>query len=181
MRQSSRLRSLRTLSNTEDGDPEPQETYRTAVIARTTEPSGKVNNSGGGGLTVEVSSVPSINTVRTTKRSLFLEHKNDVDGRGCVEAVSALMVAIVTAYLAADNKQDSKGAAIGAVDAEGASPVLLQTNKGAGTIECRNSARELLRFFGHSPLLHLEGVIWVKTSGERGDELDYVGSSTART
>lgn len=36
-------------------------------------------------------------------------------------------------------------------------------------VECRESVRDLLRFFGHAPLLHLEGVIWVKMSGERGD------------
>ncbi|CAM9709394.1 unnamed protein product [Ectocarpus fasciculatus] len=95
------------------------------------------------------------------QRSLFLEHDEDndeEDERGCMEAVSAFLAAVVHDA----DKQDSKRET-----AKGASPALLQTSKGAGTIECLDSARELLRFFGHSPLLHLEGVIWVKTSGER--------------
>lgn len=99
------------------------------------------------------------------QRSLFLEHDEDndeADERGCMEAVSAFLAAVVHDA----DKQDSKREA-----AKGASPALLQTSKGARTIECLDSARELLRFFGHSPLLHLEGVIWVKTSGERGNNV----------
>ncbi|CAN0537781.1 unnamed protein product, partial [Ectocarpus sp. 12 AP-2014] len=85
------------------------------------------------------------------QRSLFLEHEEiDQDERGCVEAVSAFLAAVVHDA----DKQDSKREA-----PEGSSPALLQTSKGAGTIECLDSARELLRFFGHAPLLHLEGII----------------------
>lgn len=173
MRQLPRLGTLRTLANKEDADQKPQEANHAAGPRMTTKLSRRINNnSSGGGRTVEVPPGPSKNAgIRTTKRSLFLEHENEDDEHGCMEAVSAFLVAIATAYQAADNKQDSNGAAEGtAVAAEGASPALLQTSKGGGTIECRDSARELLRFFGHAPLLHLEGVIWVKTSGERGDD-----------
>lgn len=180
MRQLSRLRTLRTLANKEDDDQKLEEANRDhAAVTRPAILSGKVNNSGDGGSggsgdrTVEVPPGSSNNAdIRPTKRSLFLEHENEDDERGCMEAVSAFLVAISTAYHAADNKHDSKGAAVGtAVATEGASPALLQTSKGAGTVECRDSARELLRFFGHAPLLHLEGVIWVKTPGERGDDV----------
>lgn len=104
------------------------------------------------------------------QRSLFLEHEeNDEDERGCMEAVSAFLAAVVHD----PDKQVSTRET-----AEGASPGLLQTSKGAGTIECLDSARELLRFFGHAPLLHLEGVIWVKTSGERGNIVPQVALDT---
>ncbi|CAN0388295.1 unnamed protein product [Ectocarpus sp. 13 AM-2016] len=104
------------------------------------------------------------------QRSLFLEHEeNDQGERGCMEAVSAFLAAVVHDA----DKQDSERET-----AEGSSPALLQTSKGAGTIECLDSARELLRFFGHAPLLHLEGVIWVKTSGERGTNVPWVAVDT---
>lgn len=107
---------------------------------------------------VEVSLPAPNKGLSTTKSSLFLEHvESEDDERGCLEAVTAFLAAI-----AAD--KDGKRPA----GEPGASPALLQTSKGARTIECRDSARELLRFFGHAPLLHLEGVIWVKTTGERG-------------
>lgn len=176
MRQVSRLRPLRNLANTEDADPKPQGTnHDSARFSPRTTVSGKVNNSSGGGrAAVEVPSGPS-NNVRTAKPSLFLGHKNEEDERGCMEAVSAFLAAIATTC------QDSKGAVGAPVATERqASPALLQTSKGAGTIECQDSARKLLRFFGHAPLLHLEGVIWVKTCGERGDETwDTVINSSA--
>ncbi|CAN0148575.1 unnamed protein product, partial [Scytosiphon promiscuus] len=84
--------------------------------------------------------------------------------RGCVEAISACLEAIAAAHAA--QKQDPRLVAADAA-AEGAFPPLLQTSKGSGTTECRDSARELLRFFGHSTMLHAEGVIWVKPSGTR--------------
>lgn len=50
-------------------------------------------------------------------------------------------------------------------------PFIPQSSKGAGTEECRESARALLRFLGHAPLLHLEGIIWIKMSGQRGEQV----------
>lgn len=93
----------------------------------------------------------------------------DDSGHGCMEAVSAFTKAVCSsrAVAMATGRPDSatkKKTRERAV----VSPPLLKTSRGAGTEECRESARDLLRFFGHSPLLHLEGVIWVKMSGERG-------------
>lgn len=95
------------------------------------------------------------------KRSLFLQVDSDNE-RGCMEAVSGFLAAIASA--AAANERDTRQA-----EAVVVSPPLLHTSKGVGAVECRNSARDLLRFFGHTPLLHLEGIIWVKASGERGE------------
>ena len=46
---------------------------------------------------------------------------------------------------------------------------LLKTNKRLGTVDRWDSIRGLLRFLGHSPLLHIEGIIWISTSGQKGN------------
>lgn len=84
---------------------------------------------------------------------------------GCMNAIATCAKAIATAA-AISNKPSPT--AVTAIGGGVVPPPLLQTTKGAGTVACRDSAREILRFFGHSPILHLEGVIWVKKSGERG-------------
>lgn len=146
MKQLSRLRSLANKVNTR---PEVSD------VITPHSPSGSTVSGSGDLVSLPA---PQINS-GNTKRSLFLEHGESADDeRGCLEAVTAFLAAIAAAA------EDCKRPA-GAAEA---SPALLQTSKGAGTIECRESARELLRFFGHAPLLHLEGVIWAKTTGERG-------------
>lgn len=151
MRQLSRLRTLVSSKNEEGFNdsrdnakppPEPQ--------------SGNASSSGGKQFTL---SPPPKKNMRATKRSLLQEHKSEDDERGCVEAVTAFLAAIGRAHDVA-GKQNSS---------EGGPRALLQTSKGSGMIACRDSARELLHVFGHAPLVHLEGVIWVKTSGQRGD------------
>lgn len=166
------LRSLPIKVNTHPPDGVEQKvsgTTNQVITPRT--PSGNVNNSGSGKLEVLF---PTHNKVlSTTKRSLFLEHgESEEDERGCLEAVTRFLAAI-TAGADKDGKRPA--------EAPGASPALLQTSKGAGSIECRESARELLRFFGHAPLLHLEGIVWVKTTGERGVVCFRMGSKCSKS
>lgn len=128
---------------------------------------------------------PSRHGDQPTKRSLFPCH--DGEERGCIDAVSALVAAISTAYHASTNvndksdgnqRHDTSSNKDTAAVLHVVLPPLLQRSKGAGMVECRESVRDLLRFFGHAPLLHLEGVIWVKMSGERGDPAgSFVGKS----
>lgn len=153
MKQLSRLRSLANKVNSSPPENvEEKAVNSSASSGNTPHPdSGNVNGSG------KPLSAPS-RDMGTTKRSLFLEHGEE-DERGCLEAVTAFLAAIA----AAADKDGKRWA-----EAPEASPALLQTSKGAGSVECRDSARELLRYFGHAPLLHLEGVIWVKATGERG-------------
>lgn len=103
---------------------------------------------------------------RSRRPSLLLEGGHDDDEKsGCMDAVSAFLLAIASAPPAA-NKPESQ-------QVGGVLPQLLRASKGAGSIESRDSARDLLRFFGHSPVLHLEAVVWIKASGERGDGLPW--------
>ncbi|CAM9711620.1 unnamed protein product [Discosporangium mesarthrocarpum] len=46
-------------------------------------------------------------------------------------------------------------------------PPILYTSKGAGTPECRDTARGLLQYLGHEPV-HVEGVIWRNEIGVKG-------------
>lgn len=87
---------------------------------------------------------------------------NRDDGeRGCLEAtVSALTSAISRTAAGSADKSEKP-------TKEMPRPPL-QTIKGSATTESRESARSLLRFLGHSPLLHSEGVVWIKPAGERG-------------
>lgn len=85
------------------------------------------------------------------------------DERGCMDAVSAFLLAIASAPPPVTSKPESSQQ-VGAM-----LPQLLRATKGAGTMESRDSSRDLLRFFGHSPVLHLEAVVWIKASGERGE------------
>lgn len=98
------------------------------------------------------------------------------ENRSCVDAtVSRLVQALVSACLASTSimhpvpTADSQPPSVEEVAGTVVTPLILQSSKGAGTEECRDSARALLRFFGHAPLLHLEGIIWVKMSGQRGE------------
>lgn len=153
MKQLSRLRSLANKENTNEHD----KASRASDVITPHRASGIVSSNSS---KLEVSLPAPNKDMGTRKRSLFLEHGgSEGDERGCLEAVTAFLAAIA----AAADKDGERPA-----EASGPSPALLQTSKGAGSIECRDSARELLRFFGHAPLLHLEGVIWVKTTGERG-------------
>lgn len=103
---------------------------------------------------------------RSRRLSLSLDGGHDDDeGTGCLDAVSAFLLAIANTSPAA-NKPESQ-------QVGGVLPQLLRATKGAGTIESRDSSRDLLRFFGHSPVLHLEAVVWIKASGERGDGLQW--------
>ncbi len=139
MRQLSRLRTLASSKNEEDVN----ESNASSI-------------SGGGKLSEP--SPPSKKNMHATNRSL-LQHKSEDDERGCMEAVTTFLAAIARAQDAAGKEDPS----------EEGPRALLQTGKGPGMIACRDSARELLHVFGHAPLVHLEGVIWVKTSGRRGD------------
>ena len=161
MKQLTRLRSLANKNTRPQDDVEEQviskKSGSTSQGITPRAPSGDVNNSG----KLELPSPAPNKDLSTTKRSLFLQHgESEEDDRGCLEAVTRFLAAIAAAAADKDGKRPA--------EAPGASPALLQTSKGAGSIECRDSARELLRFFGHAPLLHLEGIIWVKTGGERG-------------
>lgn len=103
--------------------------------------------------------------------------------RGCVEAaVSTLVTAMATCLMASGNfviqqamiggqqqQHENSSTSANTVTGQVVAPPILQSSKRAGTEECRDSARALLRFFGHTSLLHLEGVIWIKMSGERGE------------
>lgn len=96
--------------------------------------------------------------------------------RSCLDAtLSRLVKALVSACLAsasltnpAQTPDTSRPPSVEEVAGTVVTPLMLQSSKGAGTEECRDSARALLRFFGHSPLLHVEGVIWFKMSGKKG-------------
>lgn len=110
----------------------------------------------------------------STYNSPVYEHEVTGGVRGCVEAISACLAAIATAHAA--DKQALRQAAADATP-EPAFPPLPQTSKRAGTTQCWDSARELLRFFGHSPMLHAEGVVWIKASGKRGD-LSHINQSS---
>ena len=107
--------------------------------------------------------VPLI-AARSRRPTLSLEGgHDDVEKGGCMDAVSAFLLAIASVP-PARNKPESQ-------QVGGVLPQLLRARKGAGSIESRDSARDLLRFLGHSPVLHLEAVVWIKVSGERGDGL----------
>lgn len=150
MRQLPRLRSLANKINSPDDVEE-----KVGALSSENTPQAPSGNVDSGDKLEMPLPAPSRGSI-ATKRSLFSE-PGEVDERGCLEAVASFLAAIAAA---ADGKRSA--------EAPGASPALLQTSKGAGSIECRDSARELLRYFGHAPLLHLEGVIWAKTTGERG-------------
>lgn len=163
MRQLSRLR---TLASKNDGEclndnghsNENSDGPKRPAVARRT-PRGNAGAGGGEELHVPIPH-PEKNMMRSTKHSLFREHKSEDDERGCMEAVAAFLAAIARAHAAAGKDDTSE---------EGPPPALLQTSSGSGMVNCRDSARELLHVFGHAPLVHLEGVIWIKTTGQRGD------------
>ena len=139
--------------------PNPTAAAAVAFSTRTTmRPAGEDEGFGKHGLPA-----PLI-AARSRKPSLLLEGSHDDDETGgCMDAVSAFLLAIASAPPAA-NKPESQ-------QVGGVLPQLLRASKGAGSIESRDSAGDLLRFFGHSPVLHLEAVVWIKASGERGDGL----------
>lgn len=155
MRQLSRLR---TLAVKEGADKiHVKETNRNAILTAAASANANSYNNPSN------SSKPRISS---THHSVVYEPDVTGDVRGCIEAISACLAAIAAAH-ATDRQGPTQAADNAAADL--AFPPLLQASKGAGTTECRDSARELLGWFGHSPMLHVEGVVWMKTSGKRGD------------